>query len=104
MNQASHNITNPAAVAGTIANQCGNRQSDYGKLQPCFHENAPFTNLGFMTQPELLNVATSRQLMKLVIVGDAKETFSEGCVTSRRIHDFYCITRNYSSNKLNTVE
>ena len=44
--------------------------------------------LGFMTQPELLNVATSRQLMKLIIVGDARESFSEGCVTSRRIYDF----------------
>ncbi len=44
--------------------------------------------LGFMTQPELLNVATSRQLMKLIIVGDARETFSEGCITSRRIYDF----------------
>lgn len=44
MNLAFHNITNPAAVAETIANQCKNRQSDYGKLQPCFHENAPFTN------------------------------------------------------------
>ena len=28
-------------------------------------------DLGFMNQPELLNVATSRQLMKLIIVGDA---------------------------------
>jgi superfamily I DNA and/or RNA helicase len=44
--------------------------------------------LGFMTQPELLNVATSRQLMKLIVVGDPGETFSEGSVTSRRIHDF----------------
>jgi len=44
--------------------------------------------LGFMRQPELLNVATSRQLMKLIVVGDGGETFAEGCVTSRRIHDF----------------
>lgn len=27
--------------------------------------------LGFMIQPELLNVATSRQHMKLIIVGDS---------------------------------
>jgi superfamily I DNA and/or RNA helicase len=33
--------------------------------------------LGFMTQPELLNVATSRQLMKLIIVDDSGETFPE---------------------------
>jgi superfamily I DNA and/or RNA helicase len=39
-------------------------------------------------QPELLNVATSRQLKKLVIVGDTMETFSEGCMTSKRIYDF----------------
>ncbi len=44
--------------------------------------------LGFMTQPELLNVATSRQLKKLIIVGDTMETFSEGCMTSKRIYDF----------------
>jgi len=41
-----------------------------------------------MTKPELLNVATSRQLMKLIIIGDAGETFTEGCIASRRIHDF----------------
>jgi superfamily I DNA and/or RNA helicase len=45
-------------------------------------------DLGFMTQPELLNVATSRQLMKLIIVGDAAETFAGGCRTSGRIYDF----------------
>jgi superfamily I DNA and/or RNA helicase len=45
-------------------------------------------DLGFMNQPELLNVATSRQLMKLIIVGDAAETFAEGSKTSRRIYDF----------------
>jgi superfamily I DNA and/or RNA helicase len=45
-------------------------------------------DLGFMTQPELLNVATSRQLKKLIIVGDTMETFSEGCMTSKRIYDF----------------
>ena len=45
-------------------------------------------DLGFVNQPELLNVATSRQLMKLVIVGDTKETFSEGSDTSRKIYDF----------------
>jgi ATP-dependent RNA/DNA helicase IGHMBP2 len=45
-------------------------------------------NLGFMNQPELLNVATSRQLMKLIIVGDDGETFAEGSKASRRIHDF----------------
>ena len=45
-------------------------------------------DLGFIIQPELLNVATSRQLMKLVIVGDAKDTFSEGSDTSKKIYDF----------------
>jgi superfamily I DNA and/or RNA helicase len=45
-------------------------------------------DLGFMTQPEPLNVATSRQLKKLIIVGDARDTFAEGCMASRRIHDF----------------
>jgi superfamily I DNA and/or RNA helicase len=45
-------------------------------------------DLGFMNQPELLNVATSRQLMKLIIVGDDGETFSEGSNASRRIYDF----------------
>jgi hypothetical protein len=55
--------------------------------------------LGFITQPELLNVATSRQLMKLIIVGDAGETFAGGCRTSERIYDFVashgrCITMN----------
>jgi hypothetical protein len=44
-------------------------------------------NLGFMNQPELLNVATSRQLMKL-IVGDDGETFAQGSNASRRIYDF----------------
>jgi superfamily I DNA and/or RNA helicase len=45
-------------------------------------------DLGFMNQHELLNIATSRQLMKLIIVGDASETFTEGCKTSGRIYDF----------------
>jgi len=45
-------------------------------------------NLGFMNQPELLNVATSRQLMKLIIVGDDGETFAQGSNASRRIYDF----------------
>jgi superfamily I DNA and/or RNA helicase len=45
-------------------------------------------NLGFMNQPELLNVATSRQLMKLIIVGDDGETFVEGSSVSRGIYDF----------------
>jgi superfamily I DNA and/or RNA helicase len=44
--------------------------------------------LGFMIQPELLNVATSRQLMKLIIVGDVGETFAEGCDVSRKMYDF----------------
>jgi superfamily I DNA and/or RNA helicase len=48
----------------------------------------PSRDLGFIIQPELLNVATSRQLLKLVIVGDAKETFSEGSDTSKKIYDF----------------
>lgn len=42
----------------------------------------------FMNQPELLDVATSRQLMKLIIVGDASGTFACGCKTSGRIYDF----------------
>ncbi len=45
-------------------------------------------DLGFISQPELLNVATSRQLRKLVIVGDNRETFSEGCKVSKKIYDF----------------
>jgi superfamily I DNA and/or RNA helicase len=48
----------------------------------------PSRDLGFIIQPELLNVATSRQLMKLIIVGDARETFSEGSDTSKKIYDF----------------
>ncbi len=56
-------------------------------------------DLGFMNQPELLNVATSRQLMKLIIVSDSSETFAGGCRTSGRIHDFvashgHCIAIN----------
>ena len=55
-------------------------------------------DLGFVNQPELLNVATSRQLMKLIIVGDDGETFSEGSNASRKIHDFivskWCILTN----------
>jgi superfamily I DNA and/or RNA helicase len=56
-------------------------------------------DLGFMNQPELLNVATSRQLRKLVIVGDASDTFASGCKTSGRIYNFvashgHCITMN----------
>ena len=47
-----------------------------------------FNNLGFIIQPKMLNVATSRQLMKLVIVGDAKETFSKRSDTSRKIYNF----------------
>jgi superfamily I DNA and/or RNA helicase len=38
--------------------------------------------------PELLNVATSRQRMKLIVVGDSNLTFSEGSRTTRRIYDF----------------
>ena len=45
-------------------------------------------NLGFIIQPELLNIATSRQRLKLVIIGDAKETFAEGSDTSKKIYDF----------------
>jgi superfamily I DNA and/or RNA helicase len=57
------------------------------------------SDLGFMNQPELLNVASSRQLMKLIIVGDAAETFASGCRTSGRIYDFvashgHCTTMN----------
>jgi superfamily I DNA and/or RNA helicase len=42
--------------------------------------------LGFMIQPELLNVATSRQLMKLIIVGDVGEIFAEGCDVSGKMY------------------
>ncbi|MGB8936133.1 MAG: AAA domain-containing protein [Candidatus Nitrosopolaris sp.] len=56
-------------------------------------------DLGFMNQPELLNVATSRQQMKLIIIGDAGETFAEGCVTSRKIHDY--VRRNGSFTMIN---
>jgi superfamily I DNA and/or RNA helicase len=52
-------------------------------------------DLGFMTQPELLNVATSRQLMKLIIVGDAGETFADGCRTSGRIYNFVASRGRY---------
>jgi superfamily I DNA and/or RNA helicase len=45
-------------------------------------------DLGFLMEPEILNVATSRQLRKLIIVGDAGETFSEGSRTSGKIFDF----------------
>jgi AAA domain len=45
-------------------------------------------DLGFVNQPELLNVATSRQLMKLILVGDNGETFSEGSHASKKIYDF----------------
>jgi AAA domain len=45
-------------------------------------------DLGFMNQSELLKIATSRKLMKLIVVGDASETFTEGCKTSGRIYDF----------------
>ena len=47
-----------------------------------------FNNLGFIIQPEMLNVATSRQLLKLVIVGDAQQTSAEGSDTSKKIYDF----------------
>lgn len=56
-------------------------------------------DLGFISQPELLNVATSRQLRKLVIVGDNGETFSEGCRVSKKIYDF--INRHGCSVALN---
>jgi superfamily I DNA and/or RNA helicase len=56
-------------------------------------------DLGFMNQPELLNVATSRQLMKLIIVGDASDTFVSGCKTSGRIYDFIaCRGRHITMN------
>ena len=59
-------------------------------------------DLGFMTQPELLNVATSRQLMKLIIVGDAAETFAGGCRTSGRIYDFVASQGSLLSIKCST--
>jgi hypothetical protein len=45
-------------------------------------------DLGFTSQAELLNVATSRHLRKLIIVGDANNTFAEGCSISGKIYDF----------------
>jgi superfamily I DNA and/or RNA helicase len=48
----------------------------------------PTRDLGFVTQPEILNVATSRQLRKLIVVGDNAETSSEGSPTSKRMFDF----------------
>ena len=45
-------------------------------------------DLGFTSKAELLNVATSRHLGKLIIVGDANNTFVEGCNISRKIYDF----------------
>ena len=56
-------------------------------------------DLGFMNQPELLNVATSRQLMKLIIVGDDGETFAEGSVTSKKIYDFISSRGSFLSFK-----
>ena len=44
-------------------------------------------DLGFMTQPELLNVATSRQLMKLIIAGDSVKHLLMAR-SSGRIYDF----------------
>jgi hypothetical protein len=49
----------------------------------------PDRELGILAVgPELLNVATSRERMKLVVVGDSNVTFSEGSRTTRRIYDF----------------
>jgi DNA polymerase III delta prime subunit len=44
--------------------------------------------LGFVRQSEFLNVATSRQRRKLIIVGDASDTFAEGSNVSHRMYDF----------------
>ena len=45
-------------------------------------------DLGFVIEPESLNVATSRQLLKLVIVGDTKDILAKGSDTSKKIYDF----------------
>ncbi|HKI09417.1 MAG TPA: hypothetical protein VKA09_13570 [Nitrososphaeraceae archaeon] len=58
-------------------------------------------NLGFMNQPELLNVATSRHLMKLIIVGDDGETFAEGSSSSKKIYDFIS-SKRYCANPVET--
>jgi metallophosphoesterase superfamily enzyme len=39
-------------------------------------------------QRELMNVATSREKTKLVIIGDSKETFSEGTWLTKKMFKF----------------
>ncbi|MGB0026302.1 MAG: AAA domain-containing protein, partial [Nitrososphaeraceae archaeon] len=55
--------------------------------------------LGFVKRPEFLNVASSRQKKKLIIVGDRGETFSEGSITSKKIYVFSALS---SINLLNS--
>jgi len=43
---------------------------------------------GIAAQPELWNVATSRERMKLIIVGDSGTTFSEGSRVTKLVYDF----------------
>ncbi len=46
-------------------------------------------NLGLLTsQPEILNVATSRHRRKLVLVSDSRGVFSDGSRTSKDMFDF----------------
>ena len=64
----------------------------------------PSRDLGFIIQPELLNVATSRQLMKLVIVGDTKEIFAEGSDTSKKIYRIKRLDNNGNLIKNNRAK
>jgi hypothetical protein len=61
-----------------------------------------YRELGSMTQPELINVATSSNT-KLIIVDDAAGTFVGSCRTSERIYDFVasrgrCIRQSIKKN------
>lgn len=43
---------------------------------------------GIASQSELWNVATSRERMKLIVIGDSGYTFSDGSKTTKQVHDF----------------
>lgn len=46
-------------------------------------------DIGFLrSQPEILNVATTRHRCKLIIVGDHRDTFSDGSNYSRKMFEF----------------
>jgi superfamily I DNA and/or RNA helicase len=47
------------------------------------------TDFGFLrSQPEILNVGTTRHRCKLIIVGDHNDVFSDGSVYSKAMYDF----------------